>query len=86
MAQAWQCISCGKLYPLVGEYRSQAGHGDALCAPCSTAEAATLLAAAPPAVVWYVDRLKAQIKSRDAEIRDAVWWCGAEYETRGGSW
>jgi hypothetical protein len=90
-AQAWQCLRCRKLYPLVGERRSQEGHLRGICLTCSTIEAEEIIDHGHRALGWYVDWLKTQIKSRDAEIREearysAAMAADAEYERRGGSW
>lgn len=86
---SWQCLRCRKHYVLIGERRGQQGHTLGICAPCSTAEAEEAIDHGLAAVGWYVDHLKARIKSGEAELREEARYAAAmaddaEYERRQG--
>jgi hypothetical protein len=86
---SWQCHNCKKLYPKIGDHRrSQLGWWDR-CVTCSIEAAENAVIDAHPFVGWYVDWLKARIKTGEAELREEARYAAAmavdaEWERRGG--
>jgi hypothetical protein len=76
----WRCQRCAKAYPQVGERRTLQGHLPGICAPCSIAEAERIIDTGQAALGWYVDRLKAEVKAREADLREEARYAAAMAE------
>lgn len=80
MADVWVCKRCDKINIIVQSRFAQEGHMRGVCASCSTAEAKEYIDHGPAALGWYVDRLQAQIKSAENELREEARYAAAMAE------